>query len=285
MGGGLEKAAHFPTGVHEIAAAPLTAAHIPAGVLVEGGTDVIPQGVVVHRKMDGYKVQNHSDVRLMAPVHQGHELLGGTVAGGGAEKAGVLIAPGGVAGMLADGHEFNVVKARLFHIGDEPLGDLLIVEPAVGVIRVGAPGAQVYLVDVDRAASAVGAAAHPALIPEGVGGEVLENGGIVGTQLHKEAVGVTMVQPAAVGTVDAIFIFHPRLGLGDDPLPKVSVVYLGHGQLFPVAELPNEGDLLSAGGKGAEHCTIPGEVGAQIMIGVKGAAGIKSIKIHGVLLK
>ena len=142
-----------------------------------------------------------------------------------------------------------------------------------------------YLVDVDRAASAVGAAAHPALIPEGVGGEVLENGGIVGAQLHKEAVGVTMVQPAAVGTVDAIFIFHPRLGLGDDTLPKVSVVYLGHGQLFPVTELPNEGDLLSAGGKGAEHCAILGEMGAQIMIGVKGAAGIKSIKIHGVLLK
>ena len=187
--------------------------------------------------------------------------------------------------MLADGHELDVVKTGFLHIGDEPLGDLLVVKPAVGVLRIGAPGAQMDLVDVHRAVFAVIAAAQPALVLEGIGGQVLEDGRVMGAQLHKKSVRVAVIQPAAVRAVDAVFIFHPRLGLGNGALPEVSVVHLDHGQLLPAAEVPDEGNFLGAGGKGAEYRPFAGEVGAQVVVGVKGAAGIKSIKIHKVLLK
>ena len=53
----------------------------------------LPQGVVVERKVDRNEIHNHAHAVLMSFIHQLHEVAGGAVAGGGAEKAGVLIAP------------------------------------------------------------------------------------------------------------------------------------------------------------------------------------------------
>ena len=101
LGGGLQEAAHLPPGVHEVAAAPLADAHVAVGVLVQGRAVVLPQGVVVHGKVDGHKIQQHPHALLVAAVHKGLQLPGAAVAGGGAEEPRVLIAPGRVAGVLA----------------------------------------------------------------------------------------------------------------------------------------------------------------------------------------
>ena len=279
-GGGVEEAAHLPPGVHEAAAAPGAVSHVGAGVLVQGGAVVVPQAVVVHGEVGGDKVQQDGQPRLVALVHQIFQVVRGAVPGGGAEKAGDLIPPGGVAGVLGQGEELQGVVPHLPGVGNQLLRQLPVGVPAA--VRLPPPGAQVELVDVQGALPPVFGAAPPALVPEGVGGLVPQNGGAVGAQLHIEAVGVAVVQAPAAPGVDAVLVQHARPGPGDGALPEVPVVDPLHGELLPAAELPDEGDLLRRRGEGAEHRPLSCQVSPQVFICVKGRAGIKGMELHGV---
>ena len=58
--------------------------------------------------MHGYEIQKHAYARGVAFVDELLELVGRAVAARGCEKAGVLVPPGAVRRVLAQGHEFNI---------------------------------------------------------------------------------------------------------------------------------------------------------------------------------
>ena len=99
------------------------------------------QGIAVHGKMHRNKVQDNTNSGTVAGADQLHQLLCSAVTGGGAEKSGILIAPGAVRRMLTEGHKFDVVIAGLFHIVYQLRRNLRIGVPAVGIVWIRVPGA------------------------------------------------------------------------------------------------------------------------------------------------
>lgn len=120
--------------------------------LVQAGAVKAGQRVIVRDKVGRNKVQNHPDAGLMASVDQRHQLVRGTVAAGGGKVAGYLISPGGVQWVLGEGQQLDVGVAHLPDVGDELVGQLVILEEALAAIPIlHSPGTGVQLVDVERA--------------------------------------------------------------------------------------------------------------------------------------
>ena len=278
-GGGLEKAAHLPPGVHEIAAAPLVAPHILAGIFVEGGAVIIPQGVVVDGEVDGDEVQQHADAVLVAEIHELLELLRGAVAGGGGEETGGLVSPGAVVGILPQGHQLHVVVAVLPQPGNQDRAQLPVGVPVRLPVPLFPPGAEMELVDINRPLGAVPPAAHPFPVPEDVAGGG-DDGGGAGPELGGEAVGIAVVQKGAVRPVDAELVAHAGLGLGDDGLPEISVIDALHLQLLPLAEVADDRYFRGFGGEGAECGAGLCRVRSQVFVGLKFLPCIESVKVH-----
>ena len=183
--------------------------------------------------------------------------------------------------MLGQGEELQGVVPQFPGVWNQLPRQLPVGIPAA--VRLPPPGAQVDLIDVQRALPPdfLGRLRHAPVL-EGVGGLVPQNGGAVGAQLHIEAVGVAVVQAPAAPGVDAVLVQHARPGPGDGALPEVSVMDPLHGELLPAAELPDEGDLLRRRGEGAEHRPLRRQMSPQVLIRVKGRAGIKGMELHGV---
>ena len=76
-------------------------------------------------------------------------------AAGRREEADRLIAPRAVERMLADRQQLDMREAQVLHVGDQLVGELVIVREAVAVAA--PPGAEMDLVDRDRRASGPGA--------------------------------------------------------------------------------------------------------------------------------
>ena len=281
----LEEAPNFPSGVHEVAAAPLAAAYSGVGVLVERSAVVIPQSIVVHRKVHRDKVHDNPNVVLVALVNEEPQLIGGSIAGGGAEKSGVLIPPGGITGVLSQGHQLNIVIAALLHIGDEPLGQLLIGVPVVGSVGFSLPRAQVHLVNVQGLLVPLSPAVHPCPVLERIAIQGVDHRGSMGPLFAAKSVGVAVVNglPSLAG--DAEFVPGPHLHLGDGELPEVPVVDLVHVTALPAVEVSDHRDAGGIGGEGAEdYAAVPLHLGTQKAIGLKFLAHVKSVKVHGDLL-
>ncbi len=84
---------------------------------------------------------------LVEVVDQVHQVLRGSVAAGGREVAGGLVAPGAVERVLHQGQELDVGEAHLVHVLGEQRGELPVVEEAFSGLPVPAPGPQVDLID------------------------------------------------------------------------------------------------------------------------------------------
>ena len=120
--------------------------------LVQAGAVKAGQRVIVRDKVGGNKVQNYPDAGLVAAVDQRHQLVRGTVAAGGRKVAGNLIPPGGVQWVLGEGQQLDVGVAHLPDVGDELVGQIVILEEALAAIPIlHSPGTGVQLVDVERA--------------------------------------------------------------------------------------------------------------------------------------
>ncbi len=124
--------------------------------------------VAVGQGMRGHPVEDHTDAVAVEVIDQVHELLGRTIARGGREIAGGLVAPGAVERVLGDRQQFHVSEARLEHVGNQRVRDLPVAEEAP--VLAPAPGAQVQLVDRLCRVQAVALAArrHPLLVAPGV---------------------------------------------------------------------------------------------------------------------
>ena len=242
------------------------------------------QGVAVHCEMHRYKVQNHTDSRLVTGVDQLHQLVCCAIAGSGAEKAGVLVSPGAVRRVLAQGHEFDIVIACLFDVVHQLRGDLLIGVPAVGVVRIGSPRTQMHLVDVDRFLPVTATLCQPFLVVERVAGLVADNRSVVRTQLHAEAIGVAVIDDVAVGILrgDAVLVHLSGDGFRYGELVHAAVVDSLHGYRLPVAALPDQVYGCRIGSKGAEYNALFCHVCPEIRVGIESVAQKKLMNIHKV---
>ena len=209
----------------------------------------------------------------MELVDEVHQIVGDAEAAGGGKVAGALVAPGGVQRVLGDGHHLHVGEAHLFHIGHQPARDVPVAEELA--LAGAAPGAQVHLVDiqrtvVDRMALPV---LQPLLVAPLIAGQVVELGGVAGTGLGVEGVGVGLGQHPAVPGVDRVLICIVLLHARDKQLPHAAVQAVhGVGLLTPAVEVAHHGHAPGVGRPHAEDIAVlpvhTGGVGAQIVLGV-----------------
>ena len=139
--------------------------------------------------------------------------------------------------MLSQGHQLNIIVAALLHIGDEPLGQLLIGVPVVGGIGFSLPRAQVHLVNVQGLQVPLSPAVHPRPILEGIAVQGVDHRGGMGPLFAAKSIGVAVVNglPGLAG--DAEFVPGPHFHLGNGELPEVPVVDLVHVTALPAVEV------------------------------------------------
>jgi hypothetical protein len=115
----------------------LAAARI--GVLVEAGAVETREAVGVFREMRGHPVHDDAEAGAVGGIDEVAKIVGRAETRGGREKAGDLITPGAVEGMLGDGQQLKVRVAHFADVGDELVGDLAVGVPDVvlGVVRRG----------------------------------------------------------------------------------------------------------------------------------------------------
>ena len=128
--GTVQKAAHLPAVVVEVAGAPLAVAHI-AVVLVEVGAVKLCQSVGVGGKVHRHKVHDDANAHAVAGVHKAGKLGGSAVAAGNGKVAGGLVAPAAIEGMFGQRQQLHMGKVMVQQPWDQLLGQLLIVVPAV----------------------------------------------------------------------------------------------------------------------------------------------------------
>jgi hypothetical protein len=147
-----EEVRHFVSTVIEDQGAPLGMLSLPrVRVLVEMRAVEEGEAVGVPRKVGRDPVQDDADAVPVEAVDEVHEVLRRAVAARRGEVAEDLVAPGAVERVLRDGHELDVGVAHVAHVGSEPLGELAVPEEAMALLGHPHPGAEVHLVDGDRA--------------------------------------------------------------------------------------------------------------------------------------
>ena len=226
------------------------------------------------------EIQNYADACLMALVYKGFQFFRLSVAGSWAEISGVLIAPGFIAGILAKRHDFYIVVAVFFQIGDEDWGKLFVGVPVFLSFSPFFPGAEMHLVDVDWLVMAYLAAFLPFGIFEFVAAKGIGFGCGAGAHFAVECVGVCMVYEGSVLAVDSVFVHQVGAHTVNGAFPEISIVDAVHWGFSPAVEFSDYGDALCCRGKGAEGGAAFQDVCAKVLIGFKFFAGVKVVKIH-----
>ena len=146
---GLQKAAHFPAGMHKVAASPFAYANVLVRIFVQLTAIVAFQTVIVCGKVHRYKIQQHINSILMHLIHQLLQSLCRTIAGSRSKISRILISPALIAGMLAQRKKFHTVIAALFQVRNQNLPQFLIGIPvSLSCTRL-FKGACMYLVNIE----------------------------------------------------------------------------------------------------------------------------------------
>jgi len=278
--GRLQKAAHLSAGVHEITAAPFADAHIRMGIFIQSCAVIIGQCVCIQCKMHGYEIQKHAYARGVAFVDELLELVGRAVAARGCEKAGVLVPPGAVRRVLAQGHEFNIVIAVFFYVGNQLVRDFIIAVPSVFAGLVFFPGAEMHLINIDGRIESAAARRHPGFVCETVPAQRPERGGAARTKFHPKAIGVAMVRLTARSGTDFVFIQHAGLCALYTAGKYAALSLPGHGHTLPAVEFSNQLHSLCAGRIGAEGYAVSLKMRAEKTVRVECTAGVKIVQVH-----
>ena len=236
---------------HVKAAGAPAAVFLPRGVavFVEGLSVKVEESVCVAGEVGGDPVKDDADARTVQDVHEGAEVVGVAIAGGGGVIAADLIAPGAAEGVLHDGQKLHVGVAHLLDVGSQLVRQLAVGEGRS--VRVMLPGADVQLVGVKGVFATVGGAgsalAHPAAVVPDEGRFPQKSGGREGRALHGPPVRIGAQIDLSVGGLDAVFIGgavgHALAGQGE----QIETV-LGH---------TGHGDTEIPVGKGADHRDRP----------------------------
>src|SRR5258708_17880431 len=107
------------------------------------------QTVGVLGKMSRYPIKEHTDVVLVAPVHEITKFIWVTVTASWRVVTGNLVAPRTVERMLSYGHQFDMCKATVLDIGNQPIAKLSITKIPIIFFRHPRPRAEVHFVDAD----------------------------------------------------------------------------------------------------------------------------------------
>ena len=201
----------------------------------------------------------------MQGVHQRHEIVGRTVAAGGGEVAGTLIAPAVVQRVLRHRQQLHKVVAHALDIGGQLLGQLPVAE--AGAVLVAAPRAQMHLVDQQRPVHLRlgGALLPPRPVMPAVTGQVIDLAVGAGAGLGVEGEGICLPYRAAVRTGNDVLIA-VVYGSGVHRQRPHAVLVAAHIRALPVVEVTGQRHTPGVGRPDAERITLRGGMRAQICI-------------------
>ena len=119
-----------------------------------------------------------------------------------------------------------------------------------------------YLIDVQGLIPAVAALREPLLVGKTVPGNVPDHRAGAGAHLHSVAVGVAVVDEAALPVEYPVFVAHTLLSFGAGQLEKSAVCHTLHGDRLPIREVADKGNSRSVGSVCAEDRGISGDMSA-----------------------
>lgn len=121
-------------------------------VLVAAAAIQIDEAIAVLGEVCNVPVHQHADAQLVTAVHQLPQPIGIAVAEGGREIVGGAVTPGPIKAIFHQWGQFQIVVAHFMDIIGQSLRQFCVgIELAV---LMAAPGAGMYLVDVDGPAMA-----------------------------------------------------------------------------------------------------------------------------------
>ena len=248
---------------------------------------------------------------LMQNINHFLQVICCSISGCRTEKSGILIAPGLIGRMLGERHELYIIISLLFHIFRKHRSDLLIGIPALRYPvalcdllrcqrislfikdRFCAPGTQMNFIDVKWTSLTYTTVLHPFGIMETISIHIPNNGCKCRTQLHAEAIRITMLHAAAVSVIDLIFVHHARSCFRHKYLEKAAVITAFHDRLVPVVEFTDHiypqsirciCDKFHTTDNRLLSCDLFLHMRPQFSICIKASSGIKFVNIHVILL-
>ena len=228
-----------------------------------------------------YKIHDCTDTGMMQLVNQHFQLRRRAVARGRGKKSGVLVAPGAVKRVLGQRQKLHMRVAVFLQIGNQSAGDFIVGVPAVCVVRIAHPRAEVHFVDIKRCVRRSCAAVHPRFICEAVLVKVGDNRAAGRPQLHGKAVGIAVLGDRAVRAVDAVFVKLACAGVlhRDRPEAAAAVLYqIGFG---PAVARAGQRNAAGIGCKGTENDSVLLYVSAKPAVGVENFSCEELVLIHG----
>src|SRR5260370_19981005 len=179
--------------------------------------------------------------------------------------------------MRQDQHHLYVRTSQLFHLRNHPPNSFTIGEPAVAIVRVATPGAEMHFVDGDGLLEPIGVGAlrSPSGVIPFVAVQVGENGAGSGAKFGAKRVGIRFErQHVSVGADDFVFVDAAFVELRNKKFPNAGGSACSHGidAAGPVIEIAYDADAPGAGrpdGKiNATHAFYGVDVGAELVVRV-----------------
>src|SRR5688572_6020537 len=126
--GGEEVTDFVPAIIEDERAPILVGAFAWIFVLVKRSAVEAGEGPFVARKMSGHPIDDHADAAFMERVDEVLKIIRRAVAAGSRVKAGDLITPRWIKGMLRNRHEFHMGEIQLTEVIDERAGHFAVAE-------------------------------------------------------------------------------------------------------------------------------------------------------------
>src|SRR5262249_58068719 len=104
-------------------------------MLVERGAVEAREPVRIVREVSRYPIQNHGESIAVAFLDQRSEIGRGAEAAGRRKKAGRLIAPGSVEGMLTDRQELDMSEPHIARVSRQLLRQVAVIDPTPAMPR------------------------------------------------------------------------------------------------------------------------------------------------------
>ena len=171
--------------------------------------------------------------------------------------------------------------AVFLQIGNQPAGDFIVGVPAVCVVRISHPRAEVHLVDIKRCVRRSRAAVHPRFVCEAVLVKVGDNRAAGRPQLHGKAVGIAVLGDRAVRAVDAVFVKLACAGVRYRDRPEAAAAVLYQIGLGPAVARAGQRNAAGIGRKGTENDSVLLYVSAKPAVGVENFSCEELVLIHG----
>jgi hypothetical protein len=217
------------------------------------------------REVRRHPVEQHAQACRMRAVDEAAQPRAVAVARGGRVQAQRLVAPGAVEGVLADRQQLEVGEAQPGGIGQQRLGQLVPVQPAVLLFGHAAPRRQVDLVDADRRGMRVGGAAP--LVGRAFPGQGCHHAGGQRPQFGRERIGVGFQgQQVSIAVEQLVLVARPGADGGQEDLPYAALAPQAHAVAAPVplVEVADHADTAGVRGPDGKRTAVHAFDAAQM---------------------